>query len=150
MTCREQKTIIYRRTGQKKLNKSTSINRAAASTAIPCSSVHKILYKKLKMTPFKNFHLQQLFDSDLAARNAMCTELLNLIEDNEHFLSKICFSDEATFHLHERVNRHNCVIWGTENPKEVKIKIKSGTDLRNSPYNKHYSIKLNYLTLQFC
>ena len=37
----------------------------------------------------------------------------------------ICFSDEAAFHLNGRVNRHNCVIWGKENPhamQEVPLK----------------------------
>ena len=107
-------------------NPTTSLKRAYASTGIPCSSVHKILHKKLKMMPYKMSHLQQLFDSDQAARNLMCIELLNFFTNDEHFLSKICFSDEATFHLHGRVNRHNSVIWGTENPKVVdEVPIKS-------------------------
>lgn len=107
-------------------NPSTSLKRAYASTGIPCSSVHKILHEKLNMMPYKMSHLQQLFDSDRAARTVMCTELLNSVSNDESFLSKICFSDEATFHLHGRVNRHNCVIWGTENPKAVhEIPIKS-------------------------
>ena len=92
-------------------NPTTSLKRAYASTGIPCSSVHKILHKKLKMMPYKMSHLQQLFDSDQAARNLMCIELLIFFTNDEHFLSKICLFDVAIFHLQERVNRHNSVIW---------------------------------------
>jgi hypothetical protein len=31
----------------------------------------------------------------------------------------LIFSDEATFHLSGKVNRHNVRIWGTENPRVV-------------------------------
>jgi hypothetical protein len=31
----------------------------------------------------------------------------------------VCFSDEATFHLCDKVNKHNCRIWGYENPYVV-------------------------------
>ena len=32
-----------------------------------------------------------------------------------HFLNRICFSDEATFHVFGKLNQHNARIWGTEN-----------------------------------
>ena len=31
-------------------------------------------------------------------------------------------SDEAYFHLGEYVNKHNCRIWGSENPKMIIVK----------------------------
>jgi hypothetical protein len=34
-------------------------------------------------------------------------------------LSKILFSDEATFHVHGKVNRHNVRVWGPEQPWRV-------------------------------
>jgi len=34
----------------------------------------------------------------------------------ESFIEKFIFSDEAMFHLHGNVNRHNVYIWDTENP----------------------------------
>ena len=37
------------------------------------------------------------------------------MEDDE-FANRLVFSNGATFHLSERVNRHNIRIWGTENP----------------------------------
>jgi hypothetical protein len=33
-------------------------------------------------------------------------------------MNKLVFSDEATFHLSGRMNRHNLWIWGSENPYE--------------------------------
>jgi hypothetical protein len=42
-----------------------------------------------------------------------------LDEDND-YLSKVCFSDEATFHISGTVNRHNCRIWGSENPRVIR------------------------------
>ena len=38
------------------------------------------------------------------------------MENDDDLPAKIIFSDEATFHLSEKVNRHNVRIWGSENP----------------------------------
>jgi hypothetical protein len=38
------------------------------------------------------------------------------MEIDDNLLSKIIFSDEATFHLSGKVNRHNVRIWESENP----------------------------------
>jgi len=35
------------------------------------------------------------------------------------FLPCLIFSDEATFHLSRKVNRHNVCIWGLQNPQEA-------------------------------
>lgn len=35
------------------------------------------------------------------------------------FLKKIYLSDEALFHLDIFANRHNCRIWGSENPQAI-------------------------------
>ena len=36
--------------------------------------------------------------------------------EDEAFLKRVCFSDEATFHLSGKLNKHNVRIWGSENP----------------------------------
>ena len=41
------------------------------------------------------------------------------MEDDPHLLSKIIFSNEATFHVNGKVNRHNVRIWGSQNPHAV-------------------------------
>jgi hypothetical protein len=43
------------------------------------------------------------------------TIIEKLDEDNE-FLRKIMFSDEATFHISWKVNKQNVRIWGSEHP----------------------------------
>jgi hypothetical protein len=45
-------------------------------------------------------------------------DILDRIDEDEHFFNNAVFSDEATFHLSGKVNRHNCRIWGSENPHE--------------------------------
>jgi hypothetical protein len=39
-----------------------------------------------------------------------------LVAHDDDFLRRLVFSDEATFHLSGKVNRHNVRIWGTESP----------------------------------
>ena len=39
--------------------------------------------------------------------------------EDDTFLSHLIFSDEATFHLSGKVNRHNVRIWGLQNPQEA-------------------------------
>jgi hypothetical protein len=38
--------------------------------------------------------------------------------EKDALTEKLVFSDEATFHISEKVKRHNVMIWGTENPHE--------------------------------
>ena len=40
-------------------------------------------------------------------------------DEDENFIRRICFSDEATFYVNGCVNRHNCCIWGTQQPNEI-------------------------------
>jgi hypothetical protein len=40
--------------------------------------------------------------------------------ENDSFLPRLIFSDEATFHLSGKVNRQNVCIWGTQNPRETE------------------------------
>jgi hypothetical protein len=42
--------------------------------------------------------------------------MLEQLTADDSYLQKILFSDEATFHTHGVLNRHNCRIWGGENP----------------------------------
>jgi hypothetical protein len=39
--------------------------------------------------------------------------------EDDSFLPRLIFSDEAKFHLSGKVNRHNVRIWGTQNPRET-------------------------------
>ena len=42
------------------------------------------------------------------------------ISENEVVLERICFSDEATFHVSEKLNKHNVKIWGSEHPHKIE------------------------------
>ena len=59
--------------------------------------------------------LQALILDDKAFRLQFCTEMQHHLEE-DCFPGNLIFSDEATFHLHGKVNRHNVRIWGTEKP----------------------------------
>ena len=39
--------------------------------------------------------------------------------EDDGFNDLLVFSDEATFHVNGKVNKHNTRIWGTENPHEL-------------------------------
>ena len=49
---------------------------------------------------------------------AFATDMLRRIEGDADFLKCIMFSDEASFHISDIVNRHNVHIWGSENLHE--------------------------------
>jgi hypothetical protein len=44
--------------------------------------------------------------------------MLNCLKQYNLSLDKIVLSDEATFHLSGKVNRHNIIIWGSQNPHQ--------------------------------
>jgi hypothetical protein len=60
--------------------------------------------------------VQQLSDEDHRHRLDFCLQLQDLMSSNYHFLEKVQFSDEVTFHVSSAVNRCNVRIWGSENP----------------------------------
>ncbi|PSN45734.1 hypothetical protein C0J52_17117 [Blattella germanica] len=41
--------------------------------------------------------------------------MLDKVDDDDSFLTRVCFSDEATFHVSGKVNN----IWGFKNPRVV-------------------------------
>jgi hypothetical protein len=57
-----------------------------------------------------------LSDEDYRRRLDFCLQLQDLINSADHFLEKVQFSDQATFHVNDAVNRRNVRIWGSENP----------------------------------
>jgi hypothetical protein len=45
--------------------------------------------------------------------------MLKYLKQDNLSLDKIISSDETAFHLSEKVNRHNLIIWGSQNPLQV-------------------------------
>jgi hypothetical protein len=81
-------------------------------------TVWRVLRKRLSFRPYKFQLLQELRPSDRPHWTDFCTDMLNRLEENNLFLNKIVFSDEDTFHLSGKVNRHNLIIWGSQNPHQ--------------------------------
>ena len=92
--------------------------RGSRELSIPQSTVWRILQKRLKLKPCRLMLLQKLQLDDDHRRKTFCTELQDLMEE-DGFFERLTFSDECTFHLCGKVNRHNVCIWRTENPKSV-------------------------------
>ena len=67
------------------------------------------------MIPYKLHLLQHLKDTDKPAREDFCNQMQAMLEE-DGFDDHLVFSDEATFHLIAKVNKHNTSIWGTEHP----------------------------------
>jgi hypothetical protein len=41
------------------------------------------------------------------------------IEEDKIYFDRPCLSDKVTFHVCGTVSRHNCCVWGSENPYDV-------------------------------
>ncbi|PNF40249.1 hypothetical protein B7P43_G07078 [Cryptotermes secundus] len=95
-----------------------STNRASRELAIPQSTVWRVLTVRLHLKPYRLQLVQALTNDDKRKRMEFCDSMLEMMED-ETFISRLIFSDEATFHLSGTVNRHNVRIWGTEHPHET-------------------------------
>lgn len=78
-------------------------------------SVLRILHKN-KFHPYKVKLVQELSEDDFDRRVQFCEEIMDMCNNNPHFLNCIVFSDEATFSLNGAVNRHNCRYWSHHNP----------------------------------
>ena len=50
------------------------------------------------------------------ARLNFVTMMCKQHQGADQWLKRWMFMDEAIFHVSGRVNMHNCLIWGTENP----------------------------------
>ena len=60
---------------------------------------------------------------DRLRRFEFAVEMLDRVED-EDYLKRVCFTDEAIFHLSGQVNKHNVRVWGSENPHVVREQVR--------------------------
>lgn len=101
----------------------SSIRRASKALVVPLSSIHKILHSS-KFKAYKIQVLHELRHDDYAARSNFAHDMLSRLESDSDFLSKIVFTDEATFHISGQVNTHNCRIWATEKPDGIRENVR--------------------------
>ena len=97
-----------------------SICTAARQLDLPRATVHKVLHKNLKLFACKVQMLQTLQPNDMPRRKEFAMNMLQRIYEDEAFLKRVCFSDEATFHVSGKLNKHNVRIWGSENPHATR------------------------------
>lgn len=77
----------------------------------------------LKVNKFHPFHIslhQQLSENDFQKRLQFCEWGLRKLQDDQMFLNKILFTDEATFTNHGQVNCHNMHYWSVDNPRWLR------------------------------
>lgn len=92
-----------------------SIREIVRDLGISYGTVQRILVEK-KLHPYHVVLHQALSNSDFDNRLNYCYWLKNMIRDNPQFLSKILWTDEASFTNTGRVNLHNMHYWSDNNP----------------------------------
>ncbi|KZC10692.1 hypothetical protein WN55_02392 [Dufourea novaeangliae] len=107
-----------------------TVNILAAVTQNPHVSTRKRERKKeniiqrsvSRILHLKKFHAfdvslhQELHGNDFQNRVNFCEWGLQTLQNDELFLTKVLFTDEATFTNYGQVNRHNMHYWSIENP----------------------------------
>lgn len=92
-----------------------SATQCAREVGISCTSVRRIL-KGAKWKVYIPRLLHALSDDDPDRRMQFCEWYQRMATEDEQFVTKVVWSDEAQFKLNGTVNRHNCVYWAPENP----------------------------------
>lgn len=100
----------------------TSQRRVSQQVGVSQSSVNKVL-KEEGVKPFKFIRVQQLQNDDQPKRLQFCESVLEKQTNDQNFISKFVFSDEACFHLNGSVNSHNTFIYNRENPHATVEKL---------------------------
>lgn len=92
----------------------TSIRHRSQELDLSYSTTQRILTKDLHLHAYKIQITQELKPADHLKRRVFANWMR---EKDADFSKKIVFSDEAHFHLSGYVNKQNCRIWGSENPR---------------------------------
>ncbi|GBM22420.1 hypothetical protein AVEN_221491-1 [Araneus ventricosus] len=94
---------------------SKSTRLASAELQVPHIAVWRVLRKGLQFKPYAFQMVQALKPSDKSMRKEFCVDFQAKLEE-DGFANRFEFTDEATFHLCGKVNRHNLRFGGTESP----------------------------------
>lgn len=96
-------------------NPHKATQEVAANYEISKSSVWRTL-KKYKWHPYKAVLVHELNEDDPDRRIEFCEDMMARCTADPEFVSRVLFSDEATFCLNGAVNRQNCRYWAPQNP----------------------------------
>ncbi|PNF34548.1 hypothetical protein B7P43_G10738 [Cryptotermes secundus] len=91
-----------------------SVGRGSRELGMSKMTESKVLRKRLCFKPYKMLLVQALTPTDKVKTCDFCEEMQLKMEENR-FVGRL-ISDEATFHISGKVNRHNVRIWGIEQP----------------------------------
>lgn len=97
---------------------STSTRRRSGQVGMSQSSLRRIL-TRLNLFPYKIQLVQQLKPPDFVQRLQYAVRFQDIARGDPEFIHKLIMSDEAHFHLNGFINKQNCRIWGTENPRVI-------------------------------
>ncbi|CAK1588653.1 unnamed protein product [Parnassius mnemosyne] len=93
-----------------------SIPQRSQQLGLSKTTTWRILHKDLALKHYKVQLVQELKLTDHLHRRRSAQFIQ---EQPAGFSESIIFSDEAHFHLSGYVNKQNCRIWASENPKEI-------------------------------
>jgi hypothetical protein len=91
-----------------------SIPWHSLESAIPKSTVHKALHKKLKLHTYKIQLLHEIKAADKPMRKEFAEHMLETIDSDPNFMHNIMSTNEATFRINGCINRRNYRIWGSK------------------------------------
>ena len=87
---------------------------------MPPTTTWRVIRHDLGLKPYHVQYTHALTRPQCLKRVSCCEVFDQMIEMEPEVKKKIIFSDEATFHISGKVNRHSCVFWGLENPRVVR------------------------------
>lgn len=100
-------------------NPEISLRRMSAAVVVPKSSIHRLFHNE-KLYPYHFSPVQNLLPADFPDREQFCLRFLDRHNDDPHFLSKVLFTDEATFTRRGVFNFRNKHVWDNENPHVLR------------------------------
>jgi hypothetical protein len=83
--------------------------------------VHYVLHKGLHLRVYKIRLIHALKPSDQVALTNFAVDMLEIIDSSPDFLRQVDFSNEATLCVNGLVNKHNCRIWDSKNPRHMWV-----------------------------
>ena len=91
--------------------------RALLQLGISRQSVSRML-KKLNYHCYRPRLIHAITEDDSDRRLEFCEWYTGCTDDDAQFYKQILWTNEAQFKLNGRINRHNCVYWADESPRE--------------------------------
>ena len=95
-----------------------SICTAARQLELPCSIVHKVLHKNLRLYAYKVQMLHALQPNNMPRQKEFAVNMLQQISEDEAFLKRVCFSD--SFLCLRKVKQTQCKNLGISTVRSKK------------------------------